>query len=155
MGLWNAPLKCSRRFENLAYTLALLIPGTGATWLLIAVVFTALTFALFAFAFYRTGHTVIAALLEAAAWLFGVAIIVILAAAVAATKVTWLLAGVLTALTFASLAFAFSRSGHTMVAAILAAGAWLFGAFAVLKQFPAYLNRWDSQQARNEGVFAH
>jgi exodeoxyribonuclease V alpha subunit len=26
---------------------------------------------------------------------------------------------------------------------------------AVLKQFPAYLNRWDSQQARNEGVFAH
>jgi SAM domain (Sterile alpha motif) len=25
----------------------------------------------------------------------------------------------------------------------------------VLKQFPAYLNRWDSQQARNEGVFAH
>jgi hypothetical protein len=23
-----------------------------------------------------------------------------------------------------------------------------------LKQFPAYLNRWDSQQARNEGVFA-
>jgi hypothetical protein len=24
-----------------------------------------------------------------------------------------------------------------------------------LKQFPAYLNRWDSQQARNEGVFAH
>jgi transposase len=26
---------------------------------------------------------------------------------------------------------------------------------AELKQFPAYLNRWDSQQARNEGVFAH
>jgi hypothetical protein len=26
---------------------------------------------------------------------------------------------------------------------------------SVLKQFPAYLNRWDSQQARNEGVFAH
>jgi hypothetical protein len=25
----------------------------------------------------------------------------------------------------------------------------------MLKQFPAYLNRWDSQQARNEGVFAH
>ena len=25
----------------------------------------------------------------------------------------------------------------------------------ILKQFPAYLNRWDSQQARNEGVFAH
>ena len=24
-----------------------------------------------------------------------------------------------------------------------------------LKQLPAYLNRWDSQQARNEGVFAH
>ena len=24
-----------------------------------------------------------------------------------------------------------------------------------LKQFPAYLNRWDSQQARNEGVFRH
>ena len=24
-----------------------------------------------------------------------------------------------------------------------------------LKQFPAYLNWWDSQQARNEGVFAH
>jgi hypothetical protein len=27
--------------------------------------------------------------------------------------------------------------------------------FVKLKQFPAYLNRWDSQQARNEGVFAH
>ena len=27
--------------------------------------------------------------------------------------------------------------------------------FPGLKQFPAYLNRWDSQQARNEGVFAH
>jgi hypothetical protein len=25
----------------------------------------------------------------------------------------------------------------------------------ILKQFSAYLNRWDSQQARNEGVFAH
>ena len=75
-------------------------------------------------------------LLEAAAWLFGAAIIVGLAAVVAATKVTWLLvAGVLTALTFASLAFAFSRSGHTIVAAILAAGAWLFGAFAVLVWF--------------------
>jgi hypothetical protein len=24
-----------------------------------------------------------------------------------------------------------------------------------LKQFPAYLNRWDSQQARNEGVSGH
>jgi len=24
-----------------------------------------------------------------------------------------------------------------------------------LKQFPAYLNRWDSRQARNEGVFGH
>jgi hypothetical protein len=52
-----------------------------------------------------------------------------------APTVTWLLAGVLTALTFALLAFAFSRSGHTMVAAILAAGAWLFGAFAVLVWF--------------------
>jgi len=29
------------------------------------------------------------------------------------------------------------------------------GASGFLKQFPAYLNRWDSQQARNEGVFAH
>jgi uncharacterized protein len=27
--------------------------------------------------------------------------------------------------------------------------------FRGLKQFSAYLNRWDSQQARNEGVFAH
>jgi hypothetical protein len=26
---------------------------------------------------------------------------------------------------------------------------------AQLKQFPAYLNRWDSQQARNEGVSGH
>ncbi len=43
--------------------------------------------------------------------------------------------GLLTALTFTSLAFAFSRSGHTIVAAILAAGAWLFGAFAVLVWF--------------------
>jgi hypothetical protein len=46
----------------LPYALALLVPGPGATWLLIAVVFTTFTFALFAFAFYRTGHTVIAAL---------------------------------------------------------------------------------------------
>jgi hypothetical protein len=30
-----------------------------------------------------------------------------------------------------------------------------FVAGMMLKQFPAYLNRWDSQQARNEGVFAH
>lgn len=29
------------------------------------------------------------------------------------------------------------------------------GTICELKQFPAYLNRWDSQQARNEGVFAH
>lgn len=29
------------------------------------------------------------------------------------------------------------------------------GAQDFLKQFPAYLNRWDSQQARNEGVFGH
>jgi hypothetical protein len=27
--------------------------------------------------------------------------------------------------------------------------------FIWLKQFPAYLNRWDSQQARNEGVSGH
>jgi predicted ATPase len=26
---------------------------------------------------------------------------------------------------------------------------------SLLKQFPAYLNRWDSQQARNEGVSGH
>jgi hypothetical protein len=26
---------------------------------------------------------------------------------------------------------------------------------SMLKQFPAYLNRWDSQQARNEGVSGH
>jgi PAS domain S-box-containing protein len=31
----------------------------------------------------------------------------------------------------------------------------LAGRVNELKQFPAYLNRWDSQQARNEGVFAH
>jgi transposase len=31
----------------------------------------------------------------------------------------------------------------------------VFCSFLALKQFPAYLNRWDSQQARNEGVFAH
>jgi hypothetical protein len=61
---------------------------------------------------------------------------VILAAVVATTKVTGLLvAGVLTALTFASLAFAFSRTGHTIMAAVLAAGAWLFGAFAALVWF--------------------
>ena len=34
-------------------------------------------------------------------------------------------------------------------------GAALFLTIIRLKQFPAYLNRWDSQQARNEGVFAH
>jgi hypothetical protein len=32
---------------------------------------------------------------------------------------------------------------------------WGIPPFVGLKQFPAYLNRWDSQQARNEGVFAH
>ena len=31
----------------------------------------------------------------------------------------------------------------------------VFDYLQTLKQFPAYLNRWDSQQARNEGVFAH
>ena len=31
----------------------------------------------------------------------------------------------------------------------------VLGSILLLKQFPAYLNRWDSQQARNEGVFAH
>jgi hypothetical protein len=39
-----------------------------------------------------------------------------------------------------------------------ALGAYEYGAvtrLVELKQFPAYLNRWDSQQARNEGVFAH
>jgi len=29
----------------------------------------------------------------------------------------------------------------------------IFLIYLWLKQFPAYLNRWDSQQARNEGVF--
>jgi 3-oxoacyl-[acyl-carrier protein] reductase len=37
---------------------------------------------------------------------------------------------------------------------VLCANAGIFPT-AKLKQFPAYLNRWDSQQARNEGVFAH
>src|ERR1700749_798421 len=27
------------------------------------------------------------------------------------------------------------------------------GGQRILKQFPAYLNRWDSQQTRNKGVF--
>ena len=49
------------------------------------------------------------------------------------SKATWLLivAGV-TTLAFALSAFACDRLGHTIISPFLAAGAWLFGAFAVL-----------------------
>jgi hypothetical protein len=50
---------------------------------------------------------------------------------------TWLLpivAGV-TTLAFALSAFACARLGHTIISPFLAAGAWLFGAFAVLVWF--------------------
>ena len=52
------------------------------------------------------------------------------------SKATWLLivAGV-TTLAFALSAFASDRLGHTIVSPFLAAGAWLFGAFAVLVWF--------------------
>ena len=52
------------------------------------------------------------------------------------SKATWLLivAGV-TTLAFALSAFACDRLGHTIVSPFLAAGAWLFGAFAVLVWF--------------------
>jgi hypothetical protein len=55
---------------GLVYDLAALIPGTRATWLLVAVALTALFFALFAFICDRTGHKIIAAFLAAGAWLF-------------------------------------------------------------------------------------
>ena len=132
------------------YELALLVLSMRTTWLLIAVVLTALTFALFAFAFDRTGRTVIAALLEATTWLFGVAVIVILATLFAAATATWLLiAGVLTALTFALLAFAFSCSGRTTVAAIFAAGAWLFWRVC---RTSLVLAPVDAQRASNENL---
>ena len=49
------------------------------------------------------------------------------------SKATWLLviSGVITA-AFALSAFACDRLGHTIISPFLAAGAWLFGAFAVL-----------------------
>jgi hypothetical protein len=52
------------------------------------------------------------------------------------SKATWLLIilGV-TALAFASSAFACDRLGHTIISPFLAAGAWLSGAFAVLVWF--------------------
>jgi hypothetical protein len=54
----------------------------------------------------------------------------------AASKATWLLivTGV-TTLAFALSAFACDRSGHKIISPFLAAGAWLFGAFAVLVWF--------------------
>jgi hypothetical protein len=54
----------------LVYDFAALVPGTRATWLLVAVALTALFFALFAFICDRTGHKIIAAFLAAGAWLF-------------------------------------------------------------------------------------
>ena len=53
-----------------------------------------------------------------------------------ASKVTWLLvvAGV-TTLAFTSSAFACDRLGYKIFSPFLAAGAWLFGAFAVLVWF--------------------
>jgi hypothetical protein len=54
-----------------AYDLAALIPGTRATWLLVAVLLTAFTFALFAAACDRSGRTIIASFLAAGVWLFG------------------------------------------------------------------------------------
>jgi hypothetical protein len=53
-----------------------------------------------------------------------------------ASKATWLLvlAGV-TTLAFALSAFACDRLGHTIISPFLAAGAWLFGALAVLIWF--------------------
>jgi hypothetical protein len=49
------------------------------------------------------------------------------------SKATWVLvtSGV-TTLAFALSAFACDRSGHTIISPFFAAGAWLFGAFAVL-----------------------
>jgi hypothetical protein len=49
------------------------------------------------------------------------------------SRATWLL--VITAvitLAFALAAFVLDRSGHKVIAPFLAAGAWLFGAFALL-----------------------
>jgi len=48
-----------------AYDLAALIPGTRATWLLVAVLLTAFTFALFAAACDRSGRTITASFLAA------------------------------------------------------------------------------------------
>jgi NADH-quinone oxidoreductase subunit D len=44
---------------------------------------------------------------------------------------------------------------HLQAMDFLSRGHMLADVSAILKQFPAYLNRWDSQRARNEGVFAH
>ena len=52
------------------------------------------------------------------------------------SKATWVLVitGV-TTLAFALSAFACDRSGHTIISPFFAAGAWLFGEFAVLVWF--------------------
>ena len=56
-----------------------------------------------------------------------------LAALLSISKATLLLiVTVVTTLAFASSAFACDRLGHKIVSPFLAAGAWLFGAFAVL-----------------------
>ena len=46
-------------------------------------------------------------------------------------------------------------SGSTIHGAIVDSGTILVASAGILMQFPAYLNRWDSRQARNEGVFGH
>jgi hypothetical protein len=52
------------------------------------------------------------------------------------SKATWLLViTVVTMVAFALAAFACDRLGQTIISPFLAAGAWLFGAFAVLVWF--------------------
>ena len=66
------------------------------------------------------------------------------------SKATWLLivAGV-TTLAFALSAFACDRLGHAIISPFLAAGAWLFGAFAVLgSAFPWF----ESYQAASASL---
>jgi len=56
-----------------------------------------------------------------------------LAASIPVTRTTWLLVAVaLTALFFALFAFICDRTGHKIIAALLAAGAWLFTGFGAV-----------------------
>jgi hypothetical protein len=65
-------------------------------------------------------------------WLVPFGLVYDFAALIPDARVTWLLVAVaLTTLFFALFAFICDRTGHKIIAAFLAAGAWLFAGFGV------------------------